>query len=98
MTYVTEDTVYAALIAPDFDSYYLPDHTVQALKHYVYHHLAPGSFLTAVLTGRPRADCLQYADAWNSVTIDEIFKFVNEQLPASIHGSPEAYIAWVWRR
>ena len=98
MSHDIEDSVYAALIAPDFDSYNLHDHTEQALKHYVYHHLAPGSFLTAVLTGRPKVDCLQYADAWNSVTIDEIFRFVNEQLPASIQGSPEAYIAWVWRR
>lgn len=98
MSHNTEDAVYAALVKLDFDGYIVSDTTVSALKNYVYHRLAPGSFLTAVLTGRPKADCLQYADAWNSITIDEVFRFVNEQLPPSIHGSPEAYIAWVWRR
>jgi hypothetical protein len=98
MSHNTEDAVYAALVEPDFDSYALYDHTKHALKNYVYYRLAPGSFLTAVLTGESVDHCLALADAWNRKGIEEIFRFVNEQLPPSIHGSPQAYIDWVWRR
>ena len=98
MSYDVEDAVYAALVKLDFDGYTISDYTVSALENYVYHHLAPGSFLTAVLTGEPKAVCLGYADAWNTKTIDEILRFVNEQLPPGIHGTPQAYIDWVWRR
>jgi hypothetical protein len=98
MSYHSEDAVYAAMIELDFDSYALYDHTEQALKNYVYYRLAPGSFLTAVLTGESVEHCLALADAWNRKGIEEIFRFVNEQLPPSIHGSPQAYINWVWRK
>jgi hypothetical protein len=98
MTKSVEDTVYASLVEPDFKSYNLYDHTHSALYNYFHYHLPPGSFLTAVLTGEHQEVCLQYADAWNRMSIDEIFRFVNEQFPPHIHGSPQAYIDWVWRK
>ena len=98
MSHDTEDAVYAALVKLNFDDYTIYDYKVSALENYVYHHLAPGSFLTAVLTGEPKDVCLEYADVWNTKTIDDILRFVNEQLPPGVHGSPQAYIDWVWRR
>lgn len=98
MSQTLEDTVYASLVDLDFDSYNLYTHTVTGLYNYFYYHLAPGSFLTAVLTGESYEVCLQYADAWNRNTFDEIVRFVHEQLPPHVHGSPQAYIDWIWRK
>jgi len=98
MSYTTEDAVYAALVKLDFADYIISDNTASAIENYVYYHLAPGSFLTAVLTGESKDVCLRYADLWNTKTIDEILRFVKEQLPSNIHGTPQAYIDWVWRR
>ena len=93
-----EDSVYAALCTLDFDGYDIPDHTKVTLENYFYHKLMPGSFVTAILCGESVEYCQGLADAWNRPRIEEIQRFVREQMPSHVHGNAKAVNDWIWVR
>lgn len=79
----------------DFDGYGVPDHTKLCLENYFYHGLQPGSFMTAMLRGDYEF-AANLADEQNWRSIDEIRRFIEEQIPEDIRGNDRNMRAWIY--
>jgi len=95
MSAYQEHVVFAMLRGLDFDGYGVPTHTQRCLEHYYFYKLEPGGFMTAVLSSAPVDYCATLADGENSKALDEIQRFVQEQLPEESFGSREKVKKWV---
>jgi hypothetical protein len=89
-------TVHAMIRPAVFDGYRVPEHTQDALRNYVEHGLEPGSFLTAVLTN-DLFGALGRADYMNKVYLEEICRWIYNEIPADAWGSREAVDLWIER-
>lgn len=75
----------------------IPDHTKEALVRYRDHHIAPGGFLMAMLTGDYHGAFLS-ADTENLGKIGYIFYWIRENLGADIQGSRSVVDGWLMGR
>ncbi|MCA1800188.1 MAG: hypothetical protein LC650_02735 [Actinobacteria bacterium] len=73
----------------DFTGYNIPSHTQGSLERYAAQGIAPGGFLTAVLTNN-LFGAVSRADDYNLEALTEIVRFVYNRMPMSCHGSTEA--------
>ena len=64
----------------------IPSHTLAALNRYVEHKLAPGGFLTAVLSN-DLFGAVARADSENLVALPDIVKYIYNELPSDCWGS-----------
>lgn len=76
-----------------FEDYAVPEHTQGSLLRYFNYHYEPGGFVTSVLamdyeTANARAD------SWNKHFIDDIFRWVKDNMPEECYGSYEKVHAW----
>lgn len=88
---------FLALKGLDFDGYTVPAHTQGALLRYVYNRYSPGSFGEAMLAGDLQSARYR-ADAMNLICIDEIDRWIKEQLPERMRGSYKAVQNWCYYR
>ena len=72
----------------------IPERMLSALSRYLYHGIAPGDFLTAVLMNDLSEACGR-ADDENRYLIFEYVKFLHNELPSGCWGSPENFKAWI---
>lgn len=75
----------------------IPEHMRGAVKRYIEHRVAPGSFLTAVLCNDLRGACEQ-ADDINRYRLFDYIKFFYMYAPAGSWGSRENFERWVSKR
>lgn len=78
----------------NFGNYNIPDLTQDALTRYVEHGIKPGGFLTAVLSN-DLFGAFSRADPLNAAAMQDIVKFIYNELPAGAWGSPEKVQAFV---
>ena len=72
----------------------IPERMIDGLKRYIERGIAPGHFLTAVLTNDLREACRR-ADDENQRLIFEYIKFLYNYAPAGCWGSPQQFAAWI---
>lgn len=72
----------------------IPDYTLESLERYYKHGLAPGSFLTAVLSN-DLLGALATADVYNKEALADICSFVYWEFPVGTYGSKEQVIAYM---
>ena len=72
----------------------VPDRMLGALQRYVDHGIAPGDFLTAVLSNDLREACGR-ADDENRHLIFEYVKFLYNNAPSGCWGSEENFRNWI---
>jgi hypothetical protein len=90
-----EQEIFNQLQGLDFTGYSVPQHTRLCLENYFYHGLQPGSFITAMLRGDYEF-AVNLADHENYHSIDEIRRFIEEQIPNDIRGSDRNMTSWVY--
>jgi hypothetical protein len=90
-----EQEAFNKLRGLDFKGYGMPKHTRQCLENYFYHGLQPGSFMAAMLRGDYEF-AINLADELNRRNIDEIRRFIEEQIPEEIRGSDARMRAWIY--
>ena len=72
----------------------IPDHTQQAMTHYLVKGWEPGGFLTAMLAmDMPRA--INSADTANRQTMWSIGRWIMTRCPADAWGSYQAVESWI---
>jgi len=81
------------LYPEDFDNTLVPEHTQGALMRYVNDGLAPGGFLTAVITN-DLIGADTRADAWNLNALPGIVMFMLNVMPSASIGSTENMERW----
>ena len=86
-----------ALRGLNFEGYSVPAHTQGALLRYVYNRYSPGSFGEAMLAGDLQ-NARYRADAMNAACIDEIDRWIKNQLPERMRGSYQAVRDWCYYR
>ena len=86
---------FLALKGLNFEGYSVPAHTQGALFRYVFNRYSPGSFGEAMLAGDIQ-NARYRADSMNAACIDEIDRWIKEQLPEQIHGSYRAVHNWCY--
>lgn len=71
----------------------IPDYMIGGLRRYIENGIAPGSFLTAVLSNdlRRSFDC---ADDENGRRIGDYVRFLYSYAPSQCWGSPDKFEAW----
>ena len=72
----------------------VPDRMLGALQRYVDHGIAPGDFLTAILSNDLREACGR-ADDENRHLIFEYVKFLYNNAPSGCWGSEENFRNWI---
>lgn len=72
----------------------LPERLRAGMKGYVEHHRRTGSFLRAVLENNLSASFAR-ADVDSLPQLHEIVRFVYNEIPARVWGSPEVVEAWL---
>lgn len=77
--------------------YGIPDYMVEGLENYVEHHIAPGSFLYAVITNDLRG-AVERADDTNIRLIHKYVGWFYNHAPHGCWGSPEAFENWITRK
>jgi len=75
----------------------LPVHMVESLERYVQHHIAPGSFLEAVICNDLR-NALTKADPINRKLLVYYVWWLENAAPAESYGSLKAYHQWLEKR
>jgi hypothetical protein len=91
----SEQETFNQLRGLDFQGYGVPAHTQLCLENYFYHGLQPGSFMTCMLRGDYEF-AVNLADHENHHSIDEIRRFIEEQIPEEIRGSEQRMKAWIY--
>ena len=66
----------------------IPSHTLAALNRYVNYKMAPGGFLTAVLSN-DLFGAVARADSENAAALQDIVTYIYNELPAGCWGSKE---------
>jgi hypothetical protein len=97
MTNTSKLQIYTALKGLTFEGYMVPEHTQGSLMRYFYNRYNPGSFGVSILAGDIEL-AGHRADHINSQYIEEIDRWIKEQLPEECHGSYEKVYAWCSNR
>lgn len=71
----------------------IPTHMREGLQRYINHGIAPGDFLSAVLSNDLRG-AVERADDVNIVAIPNYIKFLYNYAPGGCWGSVERYKSW----
>jgi hypothetical protein len=71
----------------------VPAHIKESIDRYVYHHIAPGSFVTAVLSN-DLAGALRTADENSLRGLRDIVRYIHSEIPNSCHGSKSKVTKW----
>lgn len=79
------------------EKYKIPEHTYIALKAYVQEGHPTGDFLFSVLTNN-LFGALGYADDENFTSLQEICKYIYNDVPKMCWGTPETVQAWIDHR
>lgn len=74
----------------------LPEHMRGAARDYVERGLAPGSFLTAVLSNNLK-EAFGRADHINTQSMSDWARWLIWYCPSGAQGSPEKVAAWIER-
>jgi hypothetical protein len=67
----------------------IPSYTKQSLDNYINHGIAPGGFLTAVLTN-DLYSAVGRADSVNREALADIVSYIYNEVPRDCYGSEEA--------
>jgi hypothetical protein len=78
----------------DFNHYYIPAHTQQALLDYVEHGYEPGGFLYSVLCN-DLIGAVSRADASNLESLRDIAQFVYNEMPSNCHGNEAIVVRYL---
>lgn len=73
----------------------IPAYTKAALDRYINHRLAPGSFLTCVLSN-DLFGAVGQADSENAVALADIVKHIYNEVPSNAWGSRDAVRNWLY--
>ena len=76
------------------NEYNMPDMTLHCLKEYVENRVPPGGFLYAVLTNN-LIESFGRADEGNSASLQQIVRYLYNEMPADCWGSPAKVKAWL---
>jgi hypothetical protein len=68
--------------------------TISGIHRYVYQHIKPGSFLTAVLSNDLK-EAIGQADEDNLCEIANIVGYIYNEIPGICWGSPERVTDWL---
>lgn len=80
-----------------FRQYHIPDYMASGIRRYIDEGIAPGQFLTAVITNNLR-NAVWYADDENQANLPAYIAYFYNEAPASCWGSPEKMGAWLTER
>lgn len=68
----------------------VPNRTLNSIDRWVIHGIAPGHFLTAVLTNNLREACA-YADRENKAALCRIVQYCHNEIPSNCWGTKEIF-------
>lgn len=74
--------------------YLIPPHMWNSVTRYFINHIAPGGFLTAVLSNQ-LMEAFDRADDVNAAAMRDWCAFLYNYAPSSSYGSPELFSQWV---
>lgn len=80
----------------DYDSF-PSSHMIDGLKLYFEEKIAPGSFMTAVLSNDLKEACAR-ADFYNQDKLYDIVRWLYNEAPSTSWGSPEKVNKWLQGR
>jgi len=75
----------------------IPGHMKQSIARYVYEHIAPGAFLTAVICN-DLFNAVNLADDTNLPLLQLYVQWFYNVAPGNCHGSKEIMKAWLAKR
>lgn len=75
----------------------IPAHMHQGMTNYIVHHVLPGSFLVAALSGNLEL-ARRKADGVNLQALDNYMEFFRDYLDDEMHGTTDKIIAWIAAR
>lgn len=84
---------FMAIKGLNFEGYSVPIHTQGIISRYFFNRLLPGSFGEAVLAGNLEAARWR-ADVDNQISLEEIDRWIKDNLPEECHGSYDKVHKW----
>lgn len=80
-----------------FQEFSISDHMMDAIDRYIQHGIAPGGFLTAVITN-DLAEAVGRADQHNMRNLPAYVAYFYNEAPADCWGSPDRMRAYMKRK
>lgn len=77
-----------------FREFYIPDRMMGGLQRYLEHGIAPGDFLSAILSNDLYKAC-SHADTENIQNLPAYVGYLYNEVPQSAWGSPEVVKEWM---